>query len=79
MCKDNTFHIIHTIIATIFHIIRTINAQKKSHNPYYKRSKNSHNRTIGVRFFILIGSISLTTKTENSQLNALNNNKIILP
>ena len=52
---------------------------KISHNPPHKHPKKSHNRTIGARFFILIGSISLTTKTENGQLNALNNNKIILP
>lgn len=42
--------------------------------PYF-----SHNRTIETRFFTLIGSISFTTKTENSQLNALNNNNMILP
>lgn len=63
MCKDKTFHIIHTIVTHIFHIIRTINT-KISHNPSYKHPKISHNRTIGARFFILIDSISFTTKTE---------------
>lgn len=78
-CKNTSFIVIKQVFEYLFSHNPPHNRPNFSHNPLYKHPNFSHNRTIEARFFTLIDPISFTTTTENSQLNTLNNNKIMLP
>ncbi len=78
-CKNTSFIVIKQVVEYLFSHNPPHNHPNFSHNPLHKHPNFSHNRTIEARFFTLIDPISFTTKTENSQLNTLNNNKMMLP